>query len=175
MDIIDSIFPKQCIICSKVGEDICKNCLRKIPRCLPQCPICHKLNNGYYTHKKCCSKQIQCFTGWSITKEQENNFKQKISEGIISVYRYMLVNITLNLSIKETIRNSFVFPIYSKDYNNNTFNKILYKDLRSYGKKQFLLYIGFNLENIDFIIKESNNKANNTEIKVLTLFNVPTL
>ena len=170
MCIIDCIFPKQCVICSKVGEDICTNCLKKIPRYLPQCPICHKLNNGYYTHKNCYSKQIQCFTGWAISKELEIKLKQKIF-----TYKNLLTNMISYLSAEETIKKSFIIPLYSKDPIILGINKAICNDLRSYGRKQYILLTGFNLESIDFQIKNIPPSDIYTEIKIFTLFYTSTL
>ena len=169
MCIINRIFPKQCIICSKVGEDICTNCLKKLPRYLPQCPICHKLNNGYYTHKNCYSKQIQCFTGWSISKELEIKLKQNIF-----TYKDLLTNMISYLSAQEMIKESLIIPLYSKDPIIFDINKAICKDLRSYGKKQYILLTGFNLEDIDSQLKSIPTSNRHTEIKILTLFHIST-
>ena len=171
MLLINSIFPKQCVFCSKIGEDICNNCLKKIPHSLPQCPICHKLNNGYYTHKKCSSKPIQCFTGWSISREQEFKLKQKASKGITSVYRYLLRNMISYLQIEEIVKNSFILPIHSEDHTIYTLNNTLCKEFKSHGKKQYMLLVGFSIEEIDWVIKETKTTPKYTEIKILTLFN----
>ena len=171
MLLINNIFPKQCVFCSRVGEDICSNCLKKIPHSLPRCPICQKLNNGYYTHKKCSSKPIQCFTGWNISREQEIKLKQKASKGITSIYKYMLMREISYLQIEEIIKKSFILPIHSEDHIIYSLNNTLSKELKSRGKKQYMLFVGLSIENIDWVIKETKIPSKYTEIKILILFN----
>ncbi len=53
---LDFLFPKECLVCSKLGSWLCKKCSKKLVSTLPSCYICKGLSNGYKTHKDCTKK-----------------------------------------------------------------------------------------------------------------------
>jgi len=57
MDILDLIFPKQCLECKKRGEYICETCLNKLPSIKQTCPVCQRASIDGFTHPKCLKSQ----------------------------------------------------------------------------------------------------------------------
>ncbi len=79
---LDFLFPKECLVCSKTGSWLCNRCKKKLLATLPNCYICKKLSNGYFTHKDCkkssCLNQV--ITLWKyneVSKKLIHNFKYK--------------------------------------------------------------------------------------------------
>jgi len=83
----------------------------------------------------------------------------------------MLRNMISYLQIEEIVKKSFILPIHSEDHTIYTLNNTLCKELKSYGKKEYMLLVGLSIENIDWVIKETKITTKYTEIKILTLFN----
>ncbi|MBN1375220.1 MAG: ComF family protein, partial [Dehalococcoidia bacterium] len=52
-EVIDFFFPRECIECGKIGDFICIECLKKLPRLLPPlCPRCGKPeSSGSFCHE----------------------------------------------------------------------------------------------------------------------------
>lgn len=92
MNLIDIFFPKQCIICSRVGFDICNQCLTKIPKALPTCLLCNKVSNNGYIHKHCfdIEKDIYWIHGWNLLRKYKNIFNSKRENNLFSVYKLLL-------------------------------------------------------------------------------------
>lgn len=53
MGIVDLIFPKVCVGCSREGDYICKLCFLKIHQPVQICPICCKPSVDGWTHTRC--------------------------------------------------------------------------------------------------------------------------
>lgn len=53
MDILDTLFPKSCTICSKHGNYLCDKCKKLFKKSLPECYICRRISQNYLTHKEC--------------------------------------------------------------------------------------------------------------------------
>ena len=47
MNILDLIFPKQCVGCDKVWNYLCKDCKKKLQPHMEICPFCHKYSKNY--------------------------------------------------------------------------------------------------------------------------------
>jgi len=75
------------------------------------------------------------------------------------------------LQIEEIVKKSFIFPIHSEDHTIYALNNTLCKELKSRGKKQYMLLVGLSIEDIGWVIKETKITQKHTEIKILTLFN----
>ncbi len=69
-DVIDVIFPRQCIVCSETWAYLCRNCKRKLQPHPEICPYCHRTSKDYRT----C---IVCRTN-----------KNNVLEGIIVPFTY---------------------------------------------------------------------------------------
>jgi len=78
--IIDFFFPRRCIGCGKLGDLLCPDCSRKLPRLLP--PFCQKCGR----HE---SSGVLCLTCWG---------RQTEIDGIRSVFRF---DGTVRLAIHE--------------------------------------------------------------------------
>jgi len=70
MNIIDFLFPRQCIHCWTTGEYLCKKCKKKLQPHPEICPVCHRFSADYQVCLNCKS---------------EKNF---ILEGIIIPFAY---------------------------------------------------------------------------------------
>lgn len=70
MNIINFIFPRQCVICSEPGAYLCKTCKKKLQPHPEICPICHRFSKDYQVCINC--------------KSEKNNFL----EGIIIPFVY---------------------------------------------------------------------------------------
>ena len=80
-DLINYIFPRQCINCSEIGAYLCKNCKKKLEPHPEICPYCHRFSKDYLTCIECkCNKD-------------------NILEGIIIPFAYttLLKNLILKL------------------------------------------------------------------------------
>ena len=153
MNIVDFLFPKQCIFCSRVGYDICPNCLRGLVSTLPTCCICKKINNNYWTHRECLNPPIQCFTGWYISKELRKSLRRKESVGIYSPHSFLLEILIKRLGIEKTLDRYSVREIASEDVITKRVNRNLAKELRRNNpNKKNYLYIG------EYIDKECDIK-----------------
>ena len=176
MNIFEYIFPKQCLICSKVGENICNNCIKEIPYTLPSCFICNSLSNEYYTHKDCLEYKVQCFTGWYISKELEISLKKKTDLGIYSTHIQLLDVLISHLNLNKIVENSNVYPIIGKSKDENTLNRILVESIyTSKENKLDTLLIGnriLNKEELKEQIKGLSKEP--SHIRILILFTSPT-
>jgi len=56
MGVLDLVFPKSCLGCSKGGIYICPDCLTKVRLVKPICPYCEKTSIDGATHIKCRRK-----------------------------------------------------------------------------------------------------------------------
>ena len=147
MQIIDFIFPKMCIFCGKIGEDICSSCIKKLPHTLPSCPICNKLSYNFCSHKKCSEENIQCFTGWYITKGIEYILLTKISSLIFSPYIFLLDLLIKYLKIDSIVNCSKVLPKYSLDRKEFQLNAKLANHIgNQYSKNIDILFVGYQLK-----------------------------
>lgn len=57
MDILDLIFPKECLECKRKGKYICDKCLNKLPSVKQVCSMCQKPSIDGFTHPKCLKPQ----------------------------------------------------------------------------------------------------------------------
>jgi len=155
MNIFEYIFPKQCIICSKVGDSICNSCIKDLPYTLPSCFICNNLSNGYYTHEECLEEKVQCFTGWYISKELEKNLKRQIDLGIYSTHIQLLEILILHLKLNEIVENSKIYPINGGNKDEEIINIRLARSLyKSEGIKSNTLLVGNRIVNKNDLIAQ---------------------
>ncbi len=117
MDILDILFPKSCVICSKHGDYLCNRCKKLFKRTLPECYICRKISPQYLTHNYCKRE----FSLDSVIVLWEYN---ELSSTILKKYKYggvYDVRITLLNIVRERLReiinnlticrNSLVCPV----------------------------------------------------------------
>jgi len=57
MGLVDFIFPKMCFGCRREGIYICENCLSKVKKVKPFCPVCKKASIDGLTHVRCKTPQ----------------------------------------------------------------------------------------------------------------------
>ncbi len=173
MPLLDFFFPTQCLLCSKIGESFCNKCIKTLPRTLPTCPVCDKLNNRYQTHSKCLNLRIQFFTGWYLRDSLENILYKENQLNIVSPYLYLLNNLIIYLDIKDIIKQSNILPIYSNIKEDLKLNTSLAKYLNSKNPlNKDILFIGYILRDKNQIIESIKRCPfrEDANIKFLTLF-----
>ncbi len=162
MKLIDCIFPKQCLICSRIGEDICNHCLKGLTRTLPSCCICNKISNNYLTHPNCSNYHIQYFTGWYLTKDIETSLMRKKNYHLYSTYDLLLNNLINYLKIQDLINISNIYPIPSENKNDYLLNNHLSRKIaKKVNKVKNILFVGEYLSDTQNII----NKTKGLSIK----------
>ena len=57
MKIIDTLFPKECLGCGRLGGYLCQDCAFKLKRTKATCPVCEKPSIDGMTHIKCKKPQ----------------------------------------------------------------------------------------------------------------------
>lgn len=170
MSIVEKIFPKQCLICSRIGFEICPKCLVKIPHSLPSCCICNNINNNYLTHRYCTDLSIQCFTGWYISKEIKYKLQRKKDLQIYSVHKFLLNTLINYLSISELTKSSTIYALPTNELKSKRLNTALARSLKR-GKGDGLLFVGGEIESIEFLKKEKGLLLKKSpHLQVLTLF-----
>lgn len=177
MNIFDNIFPKYCLICSKIGKEICDNCMKKVPHTLPSCCICNKLSNGYFTHKECSEIRFQCFTGLYISNNLKSELEKKINLGIYSTHMYILNRVINRFTLDTIIKNSEIYPIESENRKTNILNKKLATKLRlSKERKREILLVGNSIENKDNLLQQVKGLCTEPfNLRILVLLEEPLL
>ena len=171
MDIFKFLFPQQCIICSKVGHCICNSCIKKLPRCLPSCPVCGLLSNDYLIHSKHRSTLCYGYTGWCIPNSLKVRLDSNIEKGLYSTHLFLLEDLIHYLKLKDRISFSDILPIYSERKDIMRLNTALAKSLSKDRGSNTLLLIGNSWE--DEGVKVSIEKGplkKKSSYSVLTLF-----
>lgn len=151
MHILEYLFPRQCLICSRVGFDICDKCFTTIKHTLPECFVCNKLSNGYRCHKKCFNISVQCLTGWYLTKSLRLNLDKQKSLQIYSSYIYLLNKLVSGIQLD----NYKIYPLSST--RNQRINDYLASFLRNkIGKnnQKNVLIIGEYIDDINSFKKQ---------------------
>lgn len=174
MNILDHIFPKECILCSRLGFDICDSCLKKIPHTVPSCCICNRVNSNYLTHDRCSCVKIQFFTGWCLTKDIESEVLKRTDAQIYSIFKYLLLVLIDYLSIEDIVANSNIIPIKTNNKNDYLLN-IYLSNILSKGKDRNNkpLFIGWNSSNWNQKSIEENREPYSMElptVRVLSIF-----
>ncbi len=171
MSLIAYLFPRQCILCSKVGYDICPDCFKSLIRTLPSCFVCKKLSHNSWSHNKCSDTHIQYFTGWYMSKEVEKIVEKKRTSGVYSLHEYLLKILIKKLNIEEELLDSKIYPILSKNSSIEKINNHLTKlidNSNSSNDKLFLigesLPKNFSVEQRGPLLKKSSR------ITILCLF-----
>ena len=79
--ILDTLFPKYCLLCGKLGYSLCPYCKKKLRPSLPECYKCRRLSAIYQTHSKCKTKYSldSVFWGWQYNGD---------SSKLIKVFKY---------------------------------------------------------------------------------------
>lgn len=105
MDILDLIFPKECLECKYKGKYICEKCFNKLPPARQVCPVCQKASIDGFTHPKCIKPQSLdgLYAIWP--------YKGVIRRAIISLkYKYVKeVSGELSVLALQKAKEMFVF------------------------------------------------------------------
>lgn len=157
MSLIDIFFPKQCIICSRVGFDICDRCFTKLSKALPTCFVCRKISTNGRVHRSCLDtdNRVTYIQGWKISQRYNALFEEKKNKNIYSIYTYLLQYILDRYKIKKEEYNIFSLQIsWVKDRDR---------------KAEKICFIGERIENEEALI-EQIKKYSQKDILIITLF-----
>ncbi len=140
---LNLLFPKECLVCSRTGLWLCKTCQKRLYPTLPNCYICKKLSNDFKTHSQCLKKDSfeSVITFWKYnecSKKLIHNFKYK--------NRFQIAN--------------FIFSLFENKLKNINFKKSLLIPLPSHRKKT--LERGFNPTELicELIVQKTNAEIN---------------
>lgn len=169
MSILDYIFPKQCIFCSKIGEYICKECIKKLPRALPCCCICKTLSNEGNVHSKCkfTDINIKYLRGWYKGRDIYKELEKKLNSSLFSYHIFLIKLLTIQLDIQDYI----VLPLESSKY--GRLNIILAKEVSM--TTQFkrdtkrVCLVGFKIEDIEIVKKQILHLKYIQEVLIITV------
>lgn len=131
MNLIEYLFPRQCILCSRVGYDICPSCFKKLITTLPSCFVCRKLSHSSWSHDKCSDIHIQYFTGWYMSKDLKKIVEKKKNSGVYSLHEYLLKILIKKLNIEEELLNSEIYPILTESGSTQKINYHLTKLIKN--------------------------------------------
>jgi competence protein ComFC len=111
---LNFLFPKECLVCLKVGSLLCNRCKKNLFPTLPNCYICKKLSNGYITHRGCKKQDSleSIITFWKYneySKKLIHNFKYK-DRFQVSDFLFCLFEKKLE---KIDFKNSLLIPLPS--------------------------------------------------------------
>ena len=174
MSLLDYIFPPQCVICSRVGYEICDYCLLHIPKALPSCCVCKKISTNGITHRECSFSDIPILfiKGWNMEDKYLRELEKKKSLNIYSIYRHLLSEIVKYAKLEKKISESGIYPISSDNKETFNLNKYLATSLSKEKDKERVVLVGESLESIE-ILKEqikSMKRDSIKEVLVITLF-----
>lgn len=97
MNLLDLLFPKKCVGCSKVGGYFCLSCIQNIKQTQLVCPFCERASIGGVTHPVC--KRKYGLDGlWSLGVYQTSlrEALQQLKYRWIKELAESLVNITID-------------------------------------------------------------------------------
>jgi len=115
INLLDTIFPKNCSICQKRGDYLCDHCKKLFKRTLPECYICRKLSPYYKTHYECreerkASSLDHVFVAWEynslssiLLKKYKYNYIQSISDTLSEIFIEAIKKSTFDSKLKGTI------------------------------------------------------------------------
>ncbi len=163
MSLLDLIFPKQCVLCSRVGFEICNDCLKKIPKSLPSCFICKKINTHGLIHKECLDteKKIFWICGWNPTFKYISVFKSRKKKNLYSIFAFLLNTLLKEYKIRE--------PLDIQPLTQSSLDIYLSKILPSHSNSEILCIVGERIPNRKKLILKIAESRYKTVV-VLTLF-----
>jgi predicted amidophosphoribosyltransferase len=116
-EVVDLLFPKECLGCGKEGEYICDNCIIFLGESALMCPICDKSNFTGKTHSQCLTNYVLdgLVNFWEyegITRAALHSIKYQGNFDIISEF----IEKAFLLMRQDVSRfESFLSFIFSKD------------------------------------------------------------
>jgi predicted amidophosphoribosyltransferase len=172
MVLIDYIYPKQCIFCSRIGNTLCLECKSKFLRTLPTCYLCSKLSKDFLPHTHCkegrSTYASHCYTGWYLTETIESKLSMFKENGICGLYKELVCDIIKFRKLESILQHSIIYPLKttsSRDTHlNNYLAKTLSEEYRG-GIKNKIIYVGEKLS------KSKNKIGSGENYNYLILFN----
>jgi ComF family protein len=162
-NILDSLFPKSCIICSRKGTYLCNRCKKLFKRNLPECYLCRRISPNYKTHKKCIDQKCiaqkskgyldNAFVSWeynSLTSDLLKKYKYRyvydMSKTLSEFFIESVSHSVFSDSLKDTLLTNV--PIANNRLRERGFNQTL--DIsKSVAKK-------FNLDSSENLVRRKN-------------------
>lgn len=170
MVLTDIFFPKQCIVCSRIGFEICDKCITHITRSLPKCMVCGKINTKGDTHLLCSknlSFKLSYIQGWDIPYDIYMNFRRKRDLSIYSTHKYLLEDLLERSNIQNKLFR--VIPIQ-----NNPIDRFLVSHVYSDSNSKHLCVVGENIPDRYQLIQRLEKYVTTNRLEdvlVISLFN----
>lgn len=130
--ILDLIFPIECLNCGQKGVYLCQNCLNSIP--LTDyfiCPSCHRASKNGATCQKCQNKTY--LDGLIFATNYKNplvkkiilNLKYNLVKDLVKPLADLLIKLINNSNFKKEIKPDLVIPIplYKRKFLKRGFNQ----------------------------------------------------
>ncbi len=115
--ILDLLFPKKCIGCSKIGNYFCLSCIANIKQTELVCPFCERLSLGGMTHPICRRKYgLDGLWSLGIYEKPLKNAIQKLKYKWIEDLAKVLADITIEYWAKK---GTFLLDKIKKDQGKN--------------------------------------------------------
>lgn len=173
--ILSTIFPPNCIICSRIGHHLCNQCRAFLHNSLPMCFCCKKINNHSLTHSKCrlVLDVDFVFTQWihNCNSNIINNLVLKDSAYSVFKELLKLINNKELLNLFNTARIEYI-----KDKNKEVNQNLQKEIIRGFNKNSTdstLLLVGYHLESLNSVqkqIEDVRRKKPNTRVGIFLLF-----
>jgi hypothetical protein len=171
MSLLDLIFPKQCVRCSRVGYHLCPDCIKMFPKSLPSCCICKKLSKNGVIHTKCnfTDIKIRHIKGWYEDREFNRYLKQKTSGPIYDYYLFLISKVIQRYQLLEFLNSYKISPLFGKRFKD--INKRIADKYKRYGnvKSKKLCLIGVQIEDIEKLKIEVSKLEDTLEILIITI------
>lgn len=166
MSLFDILLPKECIFCSKVGKHICEKCLRGIPKSLPLCLVCGRINTRGYTHDCCINSKlkIRYIKGWNI--ENKQILENQIEVGFYSPFLELIEYLVKRNNLKYRDIGKKIIPLESSSREEMELNRYLSKKIHG-SKEETITYLGIQVMDTEELVKEISlleNKYKNIQV-----------
>jgi len=135
MSLIDILFPKFCLGCSRIGSYVCHKCFKKLKVIdKPTCLYCHKQSYLGLTHPKCLKKlsidgSLSIYYYDNLLKKIIKNIKYRLATVVWDEFWKSIPesNIDKLFSYKKIFSNPFiqVVPLSQNKYKSRGFNQAM--------------------------------------------------
>ncbi len=129
MELLNFIFPKNCLECQKSGAYVCHSCVTRVSKPKPTCSECNKPSIDGFTHTKCQKKYginglISLWKYEGIIRKAVLALKYKYAIEIIAeLQKYMVAEINSNEILKANDYCLVPIPLHWYKENFRGFNQ----------------------------------------------------
>lgn len=109
MNILDILFPKNCLECKKSGKYICSECLAKVERAKLICPVCKKYSFSGKTHSFCIHKHA--LNGMHSFYKYEGVVRKAILKLKYNFASDVAGELVDSLKMNSSLKNAILVPV----------------------------------------------------------------